>query len=140
MRKKRSVRASLPMFACDTVVLRGEKSATVYGCRKILWYSPERICLLVEGRGVSVTGRSLYCASFSAGTVTLVGEVLGAVYCASCRGRCDLCNDKAIVNDTVLVNDNDQNNDKVKDLVKDQNNDKVKDQNDRSERKREGRK
>ena len=64
----------------DLVVLRGKKGGTVYGCRKILQYSPIEIRLLLSGTVVSLEGESLYCTSFGAGTVTVEGEVRCATY------------------------------------------------------------
>ena len=77
------------VFSADTAVLRGEGGATVYGCHRILYYAPERICLAVGKRHVSVFGRGLICTAFSAGCVTLEGAVEGIRYCrASCQGNC----------------------------------------------------
>ncbi|MBQ9784531.1 MAG: YabP/YqfC family sporulation protein [Clostridia bacterium] len=72
-------------FRADSIVLRGEKTATVYGCRRILRYGRERVCLLQAKRRVCVSGEGLICTSFSAGTVTLEGRIAGVRYCtASC--------------------------------------------------------
>lgn len=77
------------MPCTDTAVLRGERCATVYGCHRILYYAPERICLAVGKRRVSVIGRELLCTSFSAGCVTVAGEVEGILYCdGTCEGGC----------------------------------------------------
>lgn len=64
----------------DTVVLHGVSGATVYGCRRIVYYSPREICLELDGRRVSVCGEGLFCASFTAGTVAVRGQVSGARY------------------------------------------------------------
>lgn len=64
----------------DQVVLRGKKGATVHGCRKILQYSPVEIQLLLTERVVSIEGKSLYCTSFGAGSVTVEGDVRRATY------------------------------------------------------------
>lgn len=94
MEQKEKKRAYVPRFTADTfrtdsVVLRGEKSATVYGCRKILRYSKENVCLHLGKRRVRVEGEGLVCTTFSAGTVTVEGCIAGAHYCAaSCTGAC----------------------------------------------------
>ena len=61
----------------ETVVLHGVAGATVYGCQRIVTYSPSEICLQVGRRRLSVLGRGLYCASFTAGTVKVEGCVAG---------------------------------------------------------------
>lgn len=64
----------------NMIVMRGQRGATVYGCRKILFYSPCEIRLDVGKKAVSVVGERLYCSSFSAGTVTVQGCVTGVSY------------------------------------------------------------
>lgn len=64
----------------ELVVLRGKRGATVYGCRRILQYSPIEIRLLLTGCAVSLEGESLYCTSFGAGTVTVEGKIQKAIY------------------------------------------------------------
>ena len=61
----------------DTVVLNGQQSATVYGCQRILFYSPCEIRLQLRTRALSVVGERLYCSSFTAATVTVVGRIEG---------------------------------------------------------------
>ena len=61
----------------ETGVLCDRGRAVIYGCRRILCYAPERILLSVGGEGrISVEGRQLYCTSFGAGAVSVVGEVM----------------------------------------------------------------
>ena len=67
----------------DTVVLNGRQSVTVYGCQRILFYSPCEIRLKVRDSALSVVGERLYCSSFTAGTVTVVGRVEGVRYLSS---------------------------------------------------------
>lgn len=77
------------MLCSDTAVLRGEHRVTVYGCRRILHYAPDRICLCIGKRGICISGRELICTSFNAGTVTVAGEILGLQYCdEQCHGHC----------------------------------------------------
>ncbi|MBQ8311185.1 MAG: YabP/YqfC family sporulation protein [Clostridia bacterium] len=76
------------MVRNDIAVLNGERQATVYGCRRILRYEPTRICLeRVHGR-ICVWGEGLICTAFSAGCVTVEGEIGGVRYC---RGACGTC-------------------------------------------------
>ena len=64
----------------ETVVLRGQKSATVYGCQRILLYSPERICLRVGKKKVVIVGKKLIFASLASGSVTVVGVIAGVSF------------------------------------------------------------
>ena len=64
----------------DLVVMRGNRWVTVYSCRRILCYSPCEICLQTANRIVSVSGRELYCTSFSGGTVNVSGIILCVSY------------------------------------------------------------
>jgi len=64
----------------ETVILRGRRGVTVYGCRRILSYSPCEIKLSLGRVSVVVTGKELYCSSFSAGTVSVEGKVYGVIY------------------------------------------------------------
>ncbi len=59
----------------ELIILRGRCGATVYGCRRILHYSPREIRLDAGKTGVSVAGERLYCASFTGGTVNVEGRV-----------------------------------------------------------------
>ncbi len=67
------------------VVLQGQRSVTVYDCRKILEYSPKEIRLAVPKRTLSVMGERLFCPSFAAGTVTVEGYITGVVYVGNDR-------------------------------------------------------
>lgn len=64
----------------ELVILRGRRGATVYGCRKILAYSPREILLSLGREAVLVEGERLYCSSFTASTVTVEGDVRGVHY------------------------------------------------------------
>jgi hypothetical protein len=70
----------------DLIVMRGQGSATVYGCRKILHYSPERITLQSGGRVVILEGRALICTAFSCGSATVCGRICG-VFFEGCREK-----------------------------------------------------
>lgn len=69
----------LPEF-CGTVVLKGRKKLTVYGCCKILSYTPEKIGFFLPEGNLTVTGRGMVCVSFSAGVVTVEGEFSGVCF------------------------------------------------------------
>jgi hypothetical protein len=64
----------------EMLVLRGQHSLTVYGCRRILFYSPCKICLCVGKKTLCVLGCDLYCASFSSGSVTIEGRIEAVSY------------------------------------------------------------
>ncbi len=64
--------------AGEMTVIQGDRRVTVYGCRRILHYSPTQIRLCVGKREVTVTGECLFCQSFCAGAVTVCGYI-GAV-------------------------------------------------------------
>ena len=64
----------------ELIVLRGRCGATVYGCQRILHYSPREIRLDAGKTGVSVAGERLYCASFTGGTVNVEGCVEAVRY------------------------------------------------------------
>ena len=57
------------------VILHGEREAIVYGCRRILSYGGVEIRLCVGKKQLRITGRGLYCSSFSGNAVTVVGEI-----------------------------------------------------------------
>ncbi len=59
----------------EMVVWRGVGGVTVYGCRKILLYSPREIRLCMSERILSVAGEGLFCSSFSAGAVSICGSI-----------------------------------------------------------------
>ena len=71
------------------VVLRGQRAVTVYGCRKILSYSPCEIRLCVEKCELSVIGEALLCTCFSAGSATVEGYIGGIFYKGCKRQRED---------------------------------------------------
>lgn len=88
--KKWGIKRTLaPMLCADSVVLRDDTGAVVYGCRRILCYEEDRICLGVARRCVCVRGKGLICTSFSAGAVTIEGIIGSVRFCpADCGGRC----------------------------------------------------
>ena len=62
------------------VVLRGMREVAVYGCQRILCYTPTRILLGVDRCSLEIAGSELSCTSFSGGAVTVVGYVTGVRY------------------------------------------------------------
>ena len=64
----------------QTIVLRGRAEATVYGCRRILSYSPQEICFGMKRDHLTVMGKELYCSSFVGGTVTVMGRIDSFAY------------------------------------------------------------
>ncbi len=71
----------------EMIVLRGQGQATLYGCSKILRYSPEEIRLRVGRREVSLVGGDLICTCFSAGCVTVEGRIDALLYCTRERAE-----------------------------------------------------
>ena len=59
----------------QTIVLHGREEATVYGCKRILAYSPNEICFGMHGDCLWLTGERMYCSSFVSGTVTVLGRI-----------------------------------------------------------------
>ena len=77
------------LFCGESILLRGNHSAVLYGCEKILFYGEERICFLMRARAVSVEGQALCCTAFSPLGVTVEGEISGVCYCdANCVENC----------------------------------------------------
>ncbi len=68
------------LLSKELIVLRGRCGATVYGCQRILHYSPKEIRLDAGRVGVAVSGERLYCASFTGGTVNVEGYVESVRY------------------------------------------------------------
>ena len=57
--------------------MSGRRELTVRGCRRILAYGAERICLLLGGDlSLAVEGDRLLCTVFRAGSVTVEGDIL----------------------------------------------------------------
>lgn len=89
-RIKRIRRTLVPMVCADSVILRGNEGATVYGCKKIVRYDRDRICLCIGARCVCVRGEDLICTSFSAGSVSVEGEISSVHFCPKgCIGTCE---------------------------------------------------
>lgn len=79
------------LFCTDSILLRGERSAVLYGCDRILLYGHDRICFSMKSRSVSVFGEDLCCTVFSPSGVTVEGKIKGVCYCAlGCNGSCSL--------------------------------------------------
>ena len=78
LRERYGVGASIPDR--DIVVIHGARRVTVHGCRRILQYSPIEIRISLGGEAISIEGERLYCDSFGAGCVTVLGEVRRVSY------------------------------------------------------------
>ncbi len=61
--------------------LRGRNTLTVYGCRRIVDFSPTKICLAMEKCYLSVEGRRLSCTSYLAGAVGIEGCICRMAFC-----------------------------------------------------------
>lgn len=78
--------ATADLLRGDTAVLRGTHGAVIYGCRKILFYAPHAICFCTVTDRICVYGDALICTSFTAGSVTVEGRIVGLRYChADCK-------------------------------------------------------
>lgn len=79
------------LFRADSILLRGEGSAVLYGCGRILFYGRECICFSMGHRAVSLVGEDLCCTVFSPSGVTVKGKINGISYCdADCTKCCRL--------------------------------------------------
>jgi len=58
------------------LTLSGESELTVRGCKRILSYGSELICLRVGKTRLFVRGKGLFCTSFGAGCVTVSGRIM----------------------------------------------------------------
>ena len=76
------------LFCSDSILLRGNHSAVLYGCGKILFYGKERICFSMGRRSVSVLGEGLCCTVFSPTGVTVEGSIKGVRYCDFDCSKC----------------------------------------------------
>ena len=59
------------------IELRGRHTLFLQGCRRILKYSPEEMCMAAKGFSVSITGKGLICSTYHDGTVTVDGFIVG---------------------------------------------------------------
>ena len=70
-----------------TVVLCGEGELTAYGCRRIVLYTQPEIRLAMRRKTLCICGDRLICTSFSAGTVTVEGEIRAIRYLEKTEGN-----------------------------------------------------
>lgn len=68
--------ASAPL-SCGKVELLGDFEATIHGCKKIVYYTPEKIKLAMKKRGglITLEGSKLVCTSFFVGAVVIEGKI-----------------------------------------------------------------
>ncbi len=64
----------------EVVVLYGNRRMTVQGCRRILSYSPARICLQLRHSVLEIVGEKLGCTAFSGGCTTIRGDIQALSY------------------------------------------------------------
>ena len=64
----------------ELIILKGDSHATLYGCRRILLYSPCEIRLCIGRCEVSLLGEELLCTCFSAGSITVEGQIRALHY------------------------------------------------------------
>ena len=57
------------------LALSGEREMTVWGCQRILAFDEGEIVLLVGKKVLRVLGKTLFCAAFGEGAVTVTGEI-----------------------------------------------------------------
>ncbi len=58
-----------------TVILEGNHTVTVHGCRRILVYCRDEVSLRVGGGALCILGEALLCTAFNAGTARVEGEI-----------------------------------------------------------------
>lgn len=86
-RKRKGITHLTTLLSDALLVVRGQEEATVHGCRKILLYSPDEICLQMRHRILCVQGADLCCVSFSGGTVSLEGRIDSVRYIHAEKGE-----------------------------------------------------
>lgn len=62
------------------VELRGKNQLFVYGCRRIVTYSPTLISLAVKGDELCVEGERLICTSYYGGAVSIEGVIISVSF------------------------------------------------------------
>ena len=78
-----SVKAALPSDALSgdfRLEIRGRNFAIVYGCRRILKYTPTQIILSSKGFSVGIDGERLSCSSYHEGAVCIEGYIKGIAF------------------------------------------------------------
>ncbi len=63
----------------DVTVLYGNRRVVIRGCRKILSYAPEKICIALRRRRICLMGKELRFSSFAAGSAAVEGEICSIV-------------------------------------------------------------
>ncbi|MBQ8431331.1 MAG: YabP/YqfC family sporulation protein [Clostridia bacterium] len=85
LRQRVADRCRQPMEVFENLVVwRGQTCVTVYGCRRILQYTPTRICVLAGKRRLEIFGEQLICAAFCAGAITVKGRIHGVESVTRC--------------------------------------------------------
>ncbi len=79
-----AVKLDMPADTLDGGIrldLRGRNTLTVHGCRGILHFSPEEICLDLGDCTLSVGGSRLICTAYLAGAVGIEGCICSIRFC-----------------------------------------------------------
>ena len=63
------------------IELRGKHRLFVYGCRRIITYSPTLIALALKGDELSIKGERLICTSYHGGAVSIEGVIFSLSFC-----------------------------------------------------------
>lgn len=63
------------------LVLRGRSTLTVHGCRRILDFTPEKVCLAMPEATLVIRGCRLICTAYLAGAVGIEGWICGLDFC-----------------------------------------------------------
>ena len=58
------------------ITLSGQSELEVRGCKKILSYGKDVICLALGKTALRISGEELFCAAFGAGCVTITGRIV----------------------------------------------------------------
>lgn len=87
VRERGWLQRELEVLEEGLVVLRGESTMTVRGCRRILLYSNTLIRLRMRRRVLCVEGSALCCTSFSGGVIMLAGRIVSVRY-EGCGEEC----------------------------------------------------
>ena len=62
------------------IEIRGEYAVSIAGAKKILSYSPEKICLKTKKGAVNIVGERLICTSYHPSKVRIEGHVASVYF------------------------------------------------------------
>lgn len=84
-----SVKAALPSDALTgdfRLEIRGRNTLIMYGCRRILKYTPEEIVISAKGFAVSIGGQRLICSTFHNGVISIEGYISSTRFISEDKG------------------------------------------------------